>query len=388
MDSDELFDDEVDEVADEESAGENNFVDTDDTSDEDMDMKGDEYSEGSQPIRDDSAYVFSLHKGSVFCCHLQPMTGKLAVTGAQDDVAYVWETHSGEVILHCKDHKDSVICAEFSHDGSYVATGDMSGVLIVWRVATKCPVFQTHVGDLTWLRWHHGANVLLVGTVLGDVYMWRIPGGDYKLLAGNWKKTECGLILPDGKRAAIGYGDGSIKIYDMKTTSRLHDIRQGQAHTGTISAMECHPDNNLLITGSVDGHAVLLKTQTGKIVSVLDCKGPNPEAESSNASVEAVGFCQDSSFSLAATGNLDGVLCIWDISRVTVRHTLKQDSGITKLLWIKNSPHFYTAGLDGTVRLYDARSGTLQNELFGHSHCILDISLSAYVHSNLIIPNA
>ncbi|PNF29745.1 hypothetical protein B7P43_G11201 [Cryptotermes secundus] len=218
MDSDELFDDEVDEVADEESAGENNFVDTDDTSDEDMDMKGDEYSEGSQPIRDDSAYVFSLHKGSVFCCHLQPMTGKLAVTGAQDDVAYVWETHSGEVILHCKDHK---------------------------------------------------------------------------------------------------------------------------------------------------------------IVSVLDCKGPNPEAESSNASVEAVGFCQDSSFSLAATGNLDGVLCIWDISRVTVRHTLKQDSGITKLLWIKNSPHFYTAGLDGTVRLYDARSGTLQNELFGHSHCILDISLSA-----------
>lgn len=70
----------------------------------------------------------------------------------------------------------------------------------------------------------------------------------------------------------------------------------------------------------------------------------------------------------------------------TVRHTLKQDSGITKLLWIKNSPHFYTAGLDGTVRMYDARSGTLQNELFGHSQSILDISLSVYVHYNLIMP--
>jgi WD40 repeat protein len=63
----------------------------------------------------------------------------------------------------------------------------------------------------------------------------------------------------------IGYEDGSVKIYDMKTASRLHDIPQGQAHTGTISAMDCHPDNNLLITGSVDGHAVLLKTQTGKV---------------------------------------------------------------------------------------------------------------------------
>lgn len=63
MDSDELFEDEVEEVADEESAGRNNFVDADDTSDEDMGMEGDEYSEGSQPIRDDSSYVFSLHKG-------------------------------------------------------------------------------------------------------------------------------------------------------------------------------------------------------------------------------------------------------------------------------------------------------------------------------------
>jgi WD40 repeat protein len=68
-----------------------------------------------------------------------------------------------------------------------------------------------------------------------------------------------------GKRAAIGYGDGSIKIYDMKTASRLHHIPQGQAHSNTVSAMDCHSDNNLLITGGVDGHAVLLKTQTGKV---------------------------------------------------------------------------------------------------------------------------
>jgi hypothetical protein len=62
MDSDDLFEDEV-EVADDEPAGGNNYVDADDTSDEDMDMEGDEYSEGNQPIRDDSSYVFSLHKG-------------------------------------------------------------------------------------------------------------------------------------------------------------------------------------------------------------------------------------------------------------------------------------------------------------------------------------
>jgi hypothetical protein len=43
--------------------------------------------------------------GSVFCCHLEPKTGRLAVTGAEDEMAYVWETLTGDVVLHCKGHK-------------------------------------------------------------------------------------------------------------------------------------------------------------------------------------------------------------------------------------------------------------------------------------------
>jgi WD40 repeat protein len=61
----------------------------------------------------------------------------------------------------------------------------------------------------------------------------------------------------------------------------------------------------------------------------------------------------------------------------SVRHTRKEDCGITKLVWVKDSPLFYTAGLDGSIRLYDARSGVLLNQMFGHSNSILDISLSA-----------
>jgi ribosome assembly protein SQT1 len=52
--------------------------------------------------------------GSVFCCHLQPKTGRLAVTGAEDDTAYVWETHSGEVVLQCKGHKVGIIFVIYS----------------------------------------------------------------------------------------------------------------------------------------------------------------------------------------------------------------------------------------------------------------------------------
>jgi hypothetical protein len=52
-------------------------------------------------------YVSCL--GSVFCCHLQPKTGRLAVTGAEDDMAYVWETQSGEIVLQCKGHRVGIV---------------------------------------------------------------------------------------------------------------------------------------------------------------------------------------------------------------------------------------------------------------------------------------
>lgn len=45
-------------------------------------------------------------------------------------------------------HKDSVTCAGFSHDSTYVATGDMSGLIKVWRVDTKEEIWSFEVGDL------------------------------------------------------------------------------------------------------------------------------------------------------------------------------------------------------------------------------------------------
>ena len=40
-------------------------------------------------------------------------------------------------------------CVQFNYDGSYVATGDMSGVVQVWKIASKLQVWETHVADLT-----------------------------------------------------------------------------------------------------------------------------------------------------------------------------------------------------------------------------------------------
>jgi len=45
-------------------------------------------------------------------------------------------------------HKDSVTCTAFSHDSKLVATGDMSGLITVWDVATQKELWSFETTDL------------------------------------------------------------------------------------------------------------------------------------------------------------------------------------------------------------------------------------------------
>ena len=45
-------------------------------------------------------------------------------------------------------HQDSVTCTEFSHDGRYLATGDMGGGVRVWGVEDRQPVCAFDTSDL------------------------------------------------------------------------------------------------------------------------------------------------------------------------------------------------------------------------------------------------
>lgn len=152
-----------------------------------------------EPPEDHSIMAFKKHVGSAFCCDLHPK-GLLAVTGGEDDKAYVWSVESGNVVMNCTGHKDSVVFVGFSHDGAYLATADMAGLIKVWDVKTSnhnepWPVaFEYETEDISWGSWHFGARVLIFGVESGDIYVFKIPSGETKVLKGHNVKVECGKV--------------------------------------------------------------------------------------------------------------------------------------------------------------------------------------------------
>ncbi|NWT63827.1 AAMP protein, partial [Prunella himalayana] len=347
---------------------------------ETWESEDDEGVEDGMEAQDDSEVTFSLHSDSVFCVSLDPKTNTLAVTGGEDDKAFVWRVSDGELLFECSGHKDSVTCAGFSHDSVFVATGDMSGLIKVWRVDAKEEVWSFEVGDLEWMEWHPQAHVLLAGTADGNTWMWKIPSGDCKTFQGPACPATCGRILPDGKRAVVGYEDGTMRIWDLKQGTSLHVLKGQDGHQDPLTCVASNQDGSLIMTGSVDCHAKLINSATGKVVCVFKMESVTPKApisegeEAESNSVESLGFCNV--MPLAAVGYLDGTLAIYDLSTQSLRHKCQHESGIVQLLWEESSAVVYTCSLDGAVRLWDARSGKMISEYRGHSAEILDFAVN------------
>ncbi|KAJ8683408.1 hypothetical protein QAD02_019200, partial [Eretmocerus hayati] len=332
--------------------------------------------------REDASLIFEKHEASVFCGSLSK-DGKYAVTGGEDDKAYVWDVKNGEIYLECTDHKDSVIFADFSHDDSYLATGDMNGIIQVRKTSDKTVVWDYNMGDATWMQWHPMAHVLFAGSVEGEVYWWKIPDGECKVVPGFSKRAETACLMPDGKRLVVGYEDGVIRIIDLKSCG-ITTIPSNAAHKTAITSIDCHLDNNLILSAAVDGKTIISSANTGKVISILqDLGGEDLDCEEASESgnpkgnwIEAVTFVKDHSQQVAATGSLNGEIFIWDIARKAIKHKIDQGSGVTKLLWKANSTLLFSASLDGILRCYEGRSGECIRTFLGHTEDILDVCIS------------
>lgn len=302
------------------------------------------------PIRDDAAITFSSHEGPVFCGSLHP-SQNLAVTGGEDDKAYVWSTETGNVVFAVTGHKDSVVATEFSADGNYLATGDMAGYIQVFKVSQDYKqVWEYEMGDMSWLQWHIAANVLFGGSDTGETYVWRIPSGDCKVLQGNGSKAEIGQLTADGKSLIVGYSDGCVKLWDIKSSTVIQNFEENSplGHSGSITSIAADPDNGRFLTGSEDGK-IMIANSTGPLSNLFPSAG----------SIEALAFSNDrDDLKLVACGTLEGKVSLWDINRQAIRFECRNQNptGITKIIWGPQHT-VLCATLDGSIRMFDGRNG-------------------------------
>jgi len=170
-------------------------------------------------------------------------------------------------------------------------------------------------------------------------------------------------------------------------------------------------DGKLIVAGAEDGRAHVCHIETKRVVTTLrHFEPPNTMDEDEEVelpmSVEAVGFASHDP-SWCATGGVDGVLKIWDLSKdglcrqVCRQTSAKKDDdendnmddasqnsnhgGITRLEWHPSLPLVFTSCTDGNILLWDARSGKLIHTLTGHTDVINDMSIRFIDNGNTAV---
>ncbi|XP_014252471.1 angio-associated migratory cell protein [Cimex lectularius] len=331
------------------------------------------------PERDDSVVKFHGHQ-DVFACALSP-DGVYAGTGGQDECFLLWNTHSGIMLFKSACFKDSVTMIEFSKDGKYIAAGDMAGIVVVWKIVggNVNEVYSLTVDDgLKWLQWHPQSNILLVGSP--TIWMIQIPTCQVKVFPGVEPSTDIGRFMPDGKRAAIGYDDGSTKILDLASGTISCKFPSTSTNLDSIISMAVHPDNDIIAVGSVSSKVAIFKTQRPKLLGTLDCIETGVVEgvqEMLSTSVESLQFGSSASSPLKLlVAGTDNALHIVDYLKLNVRNTIKVAEGLTRFVWPEGSDYIFVGTKKGPINVYNPFTNEQMMSFLGHSSTIFDINYS------------
>ncbi|CAM4758524.1 unnamed protein product [Rotaria magnacalcarata] len=324
-----------------------------------------ELNENIQEEEDDDALLtISHHKpgNSIFAISIDPQLQNRACSGGEDDRCLVWSLETGELIHEYPQFDDSVHQVCWSFDGKYLCACDMRGQIRCWTDNQDglplTEVWSFHTGiDIELMRFHPSAHVLFVGTNDSQLWLFKIPSGEYKIMHGGSDVEIITLeILANGKQCICGYGNGQIKLWDLKPCSvvwQYDSNGEGDSATNNTNAkcisMCLNDEQTLVACGSADGNCRVININNAG----EDNEDDDDSDETTATTIESVAF---GAGHLLICGTLAGFVYIWDINTKFLRATLNLQSGIVKCL-LNEGYLLYAACLDGHIRLLDIRNG-------------------------------
>lgn len=237
------------------------------------DSDSDDENESKSPVQDDSILTFRHHLAPVFSCAMLPKND-LCATGGEDEKVFVWNRNTGEVLYEINDHNDTVTEVHFNHDGTYLASGDRAGKLLLHNIQestggddkresnlTFRKNWEYYMGDMSWMCWHKTANILVAGSEDGEIYIFHLPAGKCKILPGHGVRCSAGEISGDGKKLFASYSDGTFKLWDMKTASVVMEVDEQHPMvypTESITTVASDQESPLYVSGDEKGKKTLI----------------------------------------------------------------------------------------------------------------------------------
>lgn len=340
-----------------------------------------------------------LHHSAVSDACFSP-DGTLLLTASVEGTARLWDTATLRPLLTLRGHTARLTTSLFSPDGALIVTASLDGHVRTWtaRPLQGAPPPLRHPDRLTDARLSpDGQRVLTIGQD-DTARLWDAHTGQLRqLLLGHHHALTAAAFTGDGRHVVSASEDGTARLWDALSgrplqvfpghTQRIVSLSVSERSAEAPERGTNEPAASLgpqLVSVSDDGTARLWSLRTGL---------PRAALQSPTGKVTLATFSPDGRQLL--TADESGQVRLWDSATLTELWALPQHSHRIRQLtfsprpatWGPNSPsaaspgqkepsnrpgstpeqYLTTSSDDGSVRVWEPKTGQLLATLRGHS---------------------
>jgi WD40 repeat protein len=325
------------------------------------------------------------HDAKVWSVDFSPDGSKL-VTVSGNYKLWVWDRASGKALLTLGG-KEAPISpyALFLPDGKHVVAPTKEG-LTVFDAATGKAV-RGFGGERD--SWHvltlSPDGKLLAGAAKysEDVHLWEVAGGKkLRTLPGHLKYVNALAFAPDGGRLAVGSGDGTTRLWNLRKEDQPLVLTGHEGSVQTVAFL----DAGTLLTGGNDrtlrhwdaatgkekaqryllyynfllapGGKQLAPWYSGWQYGFYDPVTAQPQAECKGHMDWILHAAYSADGKIFATAGEDHVLRLWDpATGAALRPTGGHSGYVNSVAFLADNETVVTGGCDHELRLWEARTG-------------------------------
>ena len=255
----------------------------------------------------------------------------------------VFNIDTDQILANLQVDPDKLLCAKFSPDNKFVATGESNAQVKIWDALTGRQVITLHghQGPVYSVRFSPDGKLLVTGGSSHQIRIFEISTGqEIANLKGDGENSYCAEFSPDGQTLAFASQDGSVNLWDIQK-NKLRVKLSG--HQDLVIGMGFSHDNHWMATASLDKTLRLWDLSTGQ----------KPRIFGQNDLSQRVTFSPDNK--RLVSGGKDGMVKLWDIQSGQEVLTLESHKAeVRSITFSPDGTKLATSGGDGVVWLGEA----------------------------------
>ncbi|MCI0455437.1 MAG: beta-propeller fold lactonase family protein, partial [Gemmataceae bacterium] len=261
------------------------------------------------------------HTGSVEAVAVSP-DGKLIASGATDRVIKLWDRESGVEVMTLPGHSKGVTGLAFSPDGKTLISGSTDQSIRRWDPKTGKPLPE---GEGHRLNFHNlltlsGVPVLQATPDSKRLVAWVPPdssryttlklfdletGKELVSFNDSGRHAASVAFTPDGKKAAVGARDGSVRVYEVESKQQQAGGDWFLFERGVgVDGLAYGPEGKVLVAGGENGEVKVCDPVKKQVLHTL--KGHTQKVVSCVVSPNG---------KYAATVGQEGMVKLWDLAK-------------------------------------------------------------------------